>query len=242
MAEKWFSNRGQLIEIGIAAAALALGVYASDLPVRRGWEGFVAIWPIYVFPLAALVLVHLSMRGMSKKLDEISAAKSPVEKPVERQVEPAIEAKSPTSLLDLVKLPDSKWLLDDANIETVCVSVGSYWETGATYSSNKLRISPLAIDGEPGERKADVGFKYGGIVFHGGEHVTEISTNRFMMPIATSGFQSEERMVYEYSFSDEHVQFLAIRVDGVDSHSQEVIFQVARVRVSFRVPRSSDPK
>jgi hypothetical protein len=101
---------------------------------------------------------------------------------------------------------------------------------------NSLRISPLAINGEPSIRKADVGFNYGGIVFHCGQHVERLGVNRFLIPISHSGFQSEERFVYEFSCSADHIQFLAIRVHGIDSHNQEIEFEIARLRTIFRLP------
>jgi hypothetical protein len=63
------------------------------------------------------------------------------------------------------------------------------------------------------------------------QETQQVGTNRYAVTISSSGFTAEERSVYQYSFDDQHIYFLAIRVDGLDTALMEVALQVVRLRV-----------
>jgi hypothetical protein len=65
----------------------------------------------------------------------------------------------------------------------------------------------------------------------GGKQSEETSTNRYKITISRSGFDADERSIYQFSFSDEHIHIFIVRVDGLDTASNEIALQVAKLRV-----------
>jgi hypothetical protein len=238
MSGKWFSNRGQVLQITIAFAALVIGILVAfpHLPVQEGFEGFVSVWPIIIFPLVALVLMWLNNKRMHQTIETL------VQKAPQAPVPAAIETnpvKSKVPYADLFpKKPsgatEDGWLITEVYVVDTRIKVGSYWDEPV--AKNKMRISVVAIHEEPGRRSAELAVRTGGSIMYGGKQSDKVEVNRYTVTISGSGFDSEERSIHQFSFSDEHIHFFVARVDGLDTASNEVALQVAKIRVLRLAP------
>lgn len=232
MPGKWFSNRGQILQISIAFVALVVGILVAfpRLPVQQGFEGFVVVWPIIVFPSVALGLMWLNNNRIHRAIETL-VQKAPS---LVQTAPPAPElpkASTPTASPALARLGtnEPRWETDEVYVVDVKVGIGGYWDEPDSRSLSKIRVSVLSLKGDdPGKRAVELQLKYGGIVFHGGSDTKQVTVNRYIVPLSSSGFQSEEKCVHEFSFSEEHIQFLVIRVDAIDTAANEVALNVAK--------------
>jgi hypothetical protein len=241
MADKWFSNRGQIVQILIAFTALVVGILVAfpTLPVQQGIQGFVTVWPIIIFPLVALGIMWLNNNRINRTLEKLGAHVTSIPVVAEPSVAPAMQSSVTTPVVAeplrsfSVTRSEPRWENDEMYVIDAKIKVGSYWDE--PNAREKIRISVLSLKGDaPGRQSVELGFKYGGIVFHGGSETIQVSVNRFIVPPSSSGFQSEERCVHEFSFSEEHLQFLVIRLDAIDTHANEVVLNIAKVRMAKR--------
>ena len=236
MSGKWFSNRGQILQISIAFVALVVGILVAfpRLPVQQGFEGFVVVWPIIVFPSVALGLMWLNNNRIHRAIETL-VQKAPSSAQTAPPAPEPLKTSRPSASPALAKIDTSepRWETDEVYVVDVKVRIGGYWDEPD--SRSKIRVSVLSLKGaDPGKQAAELQFKYGGIVFHGGSDTESVAVNRYIVPLSSSGFQSEERCVHEFSFSDEHIQFLVIRLDAIDTAANEVVLNIAKFRTVKR--------
>ena len=207
MSGKWFSNRGQVVQILIAFVALVVGILVAfpNLPVQQGLQGFLSAWPIIIFPLVALVLMWLNNKRMHRTIETL----------VQNTAQ--------------VSVTEDGWRITEVYVVALRAKVGSYWDE--PIARTKMRISVVAIHEEPGRRSAELAVRTGGSIVYGGKQSDKVDTNRYTVTISGSGFDAEERSIYQFSFDDQHIHFFAIRVDGLDTALNEVALQVAKMRV-----------
>ena len=238
MADKpWFTNRGQIMQTVSAvcsAVCAAIGVLVAlyvNLPgVFQAGVGSVA------FLLSVLIIPTILVGGFNivfyfmkpSLLKSIEGAKtegypSQFFLTTNQTAKPTVqEHKAPIDFGAALPPKTESEVLD------VKIKIGSYWEKSA--GLDRFRISVLGVQGDPGKLTVDLSVTSGGSVFHAGSEVKAVSVNRFLVPESRSGFQSEERCVYQFSFSENHVHFCAARVDGVDLHHQEVAVNIVKLR------------
>ena len=166
--------------------------------------------------VSKLRLVHWGTMGRMVASPEATPATTPV---------PAVEVKKPKP---------EEFEIRDATTAELRVNIGSYWE--GKLRSETVRIAVLGVDGPPGQQLVDLSFNSNGGMFYGGEKVKSPRVNTFSMPECTSGFQAEEKCVYNFSWSPDHVDFFVARVNGIDLHNREVVLNIANVRL-FKMPR-----
>jgi hypothetical protein len=245
MADKiWFSNRGQIMQtISAVCSAICavVGVLIAlyiNLPgvFGAGISGASLLLPILAIPVILIGLVNLLLYLMGPYLDRIAREhfekRFPEFRPENQQplvVETAktsvvLPKEKPASIDFRAPLPPKV----ESEVLDLKIKVGSYWEK--TSGLDRFKISILNIQGEPGNLAVDLSVTTGGSVFHPGTQVKEVSVNRFVVPESDSGFQAEERCVYQFSFSENHIHFRAARVDGIDLHNQEVAVNIAKFR------------
>jgi hypothetical protein len=235
MSGKWFSNRGQIVQILIAFFALVVGLLVAfpQLPVQQGFQGFISTWPIIIFPLVALLLMWLNNNRMHKTIEALIPKPLPGPPPGPLPVtdtEPAtLRSFTADPFLKPAAVGQDGWRITDIYVLNVRIKVGSYWDEPSP--RNKMRISAVAIREEPGRRAAELSVRTGGSLVYGGKQSDQVSTNRYTVTISGSGFDAEERSIYQFSFDDEHIHLFVIRVDGLDTALQEVALQVAKLRV-----------
>jgi len=231
MPEKWFSNRGQVLQIGIAFTALVVGIIVAfpHLPVQQGLQGFVAVWPIIIFPLVALILMWLNNKRMHQTIETL--VKNVPYETESPKVDPT-KAKTPSDLFPKTaegeKAKDG-WQITEVYIVDLVIKVGSYWDEPD--ARNRMRISAIAIHEEPGRRSAELAVRTSGSLVYGGKESDQVSTNRYKVPISNAGYDAEERSIHQFSFSDDHIHFFVVRVDGLDTAANQIALQVAKVRV-----------
>jgi hypothetical protein len=188
-----------------------------------------SLWPVVVVPLAAFLIFRLGR--LSKTMEPMLPQPAPVPIPpvAVPRVEPT-ERPLPIGLLDEMK---ESFALDADSIftEKKTLKMGDYWEIREGMA--RLKITPVALMDEAGARKVsyvELKFDTGGSVFYGGDQSIESSgVNRIALPQTSSGFQAEECCAYQFSFSDRHVHFTAVRVDHINKFSNEVVLEACAV-------------
>ena len=70
---------------------------------------------------------------------------------------------------------------------------------------------------------------FGGMVFGGGPGTKEIGANRFFLPVADNPYQTAGSCIYNFSFTDKHVSFYAVRLDPANPQVNEAIVSVCQV-------------
>jgi len=122
---------------------------------------------------------------------------------------------------------------DSIFIEKKTVKMGDYWEIRGGMA--RLKITPIALIDEGSERKVpyvELKFDTGGSVFYGGDQAIERSgVNKIALPEISSGFQAEEYCAYQFSFSDRHVHFTAVRVDHINKFANEVELEACAIAI-----------
>jgi hypothetical protein len=108
------------------------------------------------------------------------------------------------------------------------ISMGDYWD------SEKLRIkitlnqickadpSVKVQLGVMPEYGADLSISLGGSLIYGGSATHQIGTNRLFLPCASDAHNCEQFSAYAFSFSEEHVKFVGVRVDHINPHTNEI--------------------
>lgn len=230
MPGKWFSNRGQVLQILIAFVALIVGILVAlpRLPLQQGFEGFLSAWPIIIFPLVALGLMWLNNKRMHRAIETLFQRTPPDPAPVTAAKEPD---KPKVAFADLFPKPPSGgdgWTMTAVDVVDARVKVGSYRDE--PLGRDKMRISVIAIHEEPGRRSAELHVRSGGSIVYGGKESNKIATNRYKVTVTSSGFDAEEQSIYQFSFDGEHIHFFVIRVDGLDTAVGEVALQIAKIR------------
>jgi hypothetical protein len=232
MSGKWFSNRGQVLQILIAFVALVVGILVAfpHLPVQQGFQGFLSAWPIIIFPLVALVLMWLNNKRMHRTIETLVQKTPQVSVPAVTETE-LVKPKVPYA--DLFPKPsgatEGGWRITEVYVVDARVKVGSYWDE--PIAKNKMRISAVAIHEEPGRRSAELAVRTGGSIVYGGKQSDQVGTNRYTVTISGSGFDAEERSIHQFSFDDQHIHFFAVRVDGLDTALREVALQIVKLRL-----------
>jgi hypothetical protein len=229
MSGKWFSNRGQVLQITIAFVALVIGIIVAfpHLPVQQGFEGFISVWPIIIFPLAALFLMWLNNKRIHRTIETLVQKAPMVSVPASEPVKPKVPF---ADIFPKLSSPNENgWRIVEVYVVDIKIKVGSYWDEPA--SKGKMRISAIAIHEEPGRRSAELSIRTSGSIIFGTKESDQIASNRYKVTISRSGHDAEERSIYQFSFSDDHIHFFVMRVDGLDTASNEVALQVAKIRV-----------
>jgi hypothetical protein len=123
-----------------------------------------------------------------------------------------------------------RFALDDDSVfvEKKTVKLGDYWEIREGMS--RLKVTPIAFkEGDKGTPYIELKIDTGGSVFYGGDMAIESSVNRIALPETSSGFQAEESCAYQFSFSERHVHFTALRVDHINKFANEVVLEACAV-------------
>lgn len=220
MSGKWFSNRGQVVQILIAFVALVIGILVAfpHLPVQQGFQGFLSAWPIIIFPLVALVLMWLNNKRLHRTIETLVQKTPQVSVPAATETE-LVKSKVPYA--DLFSKPSGAngdgWQITNIYVANIKIKVGSYWDEPV--SKSKMRISAVAIHEERGRRSAELAIRTGGSIVYGGKQSDQVATNRYTVTISGSGFDAEERSIHQFNFSDERIHFFVARVEGLDTAS-----------------------
>lgn len=117
---------------------------------------------------------------------------------------------------------------DSISFEAKTVKLGDFWEVGSDL--DRLKIAPVAIKPlERDEQGVEIRFHTQGSMFYGGSETKETGTNKFVLGVTRSGFQAEPLCAYQYSFSEKHVHFKAVRVDHINAVNNEVVLEICMV-------------
>jgi hypothetical protein len=216
MSEKWFSNRGQAAGLVVAIAVLIVALVANWNAIRS-LQYLLVWWPVIIMPTTALIAFRLGRSYQSTELPKERATSKP------DKSEPNSSLPSPSH--------NERFELDDDRLTFAkqAVKLGDFWEVGNDLSRMKivpLSFKPLGKD----VNGVEIRFDTQGSLFYGGTETKETGTNRLVLSESKSGFQAEPRCAYQFSFSNEHMQLKAVRVDHINELAKEVVIEVCFLR------------
>jgi hypothetical protein len=223
MSGKWFANRGQIGQLVVAILGLLLALLIA-WPQLGPHMDLVSLWPLVAVPLAALITFRLGRLSKSIELTpQLPVARSAAEPPERNQ--------------PIRNFPEmaERFALDDDSIfiEKKTVKLGDYWEIREGMS--RLKITPVDFkEGDRGEPYVELKIDTGGSMFYGGDGTIKPGVNQVALPETSSGFQAEPSCAYQFSFSEKHVHFGAIRVDHINKFANEVVLEASAVALRKR--------
>lgn len=232
MGGKWFSNRGQIVQL--AAAILSL------LTAWNAWGAiktldFLSLGPIIFYVSIATLVISFYLRANHKS--EFSTPSAPAVQPATRTK--AVADTSPRTP-NAIAPPEPKWAASPT-VQTFTLKAGAFFDgthirpelkitlkdiTTATFKSHFILEETLEV--------SDIECRLGGLVVYGGKQTKEIDVNRFLVPAANGFLHSDERALYQLSFSNDHVSFFGLRVDHINMHAKEAVMTLCYQSAHFR--------
>lgn len=214
MSGKWFSNRGQVIQVAVAVFALVVAIIVA-LPALAQHQDLLSWSPIILIPAIALGAFSFGKNYAS---------------PVPTQTPPPAKVNPSSSSIQMVTdaILNSKTLEafeTEVNIYTPTLKIGDFWTDDDT--PRRIRVTAVAISDEP-EPRVELLFGMGAIA-HGGTQTKRTKVNQYLMRSTDSGFQAEEFCVHCFSFDEKHVWFFVVRVDHINAYAKEVVLSICKV-------------
>ena len=201
--ETWFSNRGQIVQVALAAlACLMAGINAW--PAIRQLE-FLNFAPITFYVVVAAVFVYaVSVRSAPRDKDK--------------------DKGGGTSNSTLIGPAEQHWTLKSSFFKLTC-TLGSLNELPGF--PNPVNLVVTNIEGEGDQLRANLAFSSGGFHLTGGVNVKELGKNKFSMPILR--YTCDEDSVF-YSLCREDIfLYFSLRVEHINPHAKEVIIAGCRL-------------
>jgi hypothetical protein len=225
LSDKWFTNHGQAIGTTFTIGSFCVALLANWTTIQEH-QNVIAWWPVIIIPAAIYIAFRIG-RSSQQVPDP-----SPVTAPAVAQPPPP-SAREATTVASPPEEQRKKFRIDndDLVVDRKTVKLGDYWQIREGIS--RLKITPIAFRDSNGEPLyVELRMDTGGSVFYGGDNAIEDSgVNRIALRQTSSGFQAEENCAYQYSFSDEHVHFIAVRVDHINKHANEVALEVCALSI-----------
>jgi hypothetical protein len=209
MSGSWFSNRGQILQLGIAAFACILtGINAWPAIKQMELLTFSPIIFYTVFALGALIIFFY--RAPAKTF-EATPSSPPV--PLTSQQSPSQIRNEPHKF----------------HFERFTLKLGDFYEQPHQLSQLKVTLKNITTlkfktyGGEETAEGAELEVRVGGGLVYGGVHTKQVGTNRYLRPLSTDTHNAEEGSIFKFAFTDRYFSFLGLRVEHINTHSKEVV-------------------
>jgi hypothetical protein len=218
MSGKWFSNRGQMIQVAVGTAALGIAVIVA-LPALVQHPDLLSWLPVILIPA-----IGLGAFSYGKNYPSPAAS-------VPTPPSQASPAPIQTVANAMLHRQTEEVFETEVNIYTPTVKLGGFWTDDEAL--RRIRVTVVSISVEP-EPRVELLFAMGAQA-HGGTQTKRTKVNQYLMRPTNSGFQAEEFCVTCFSFDEKHVWFFAVRVEHINAHAQEVVLSVCKVYSSKRL-------
>jgi hypothetical protein len=226
MSVPWFSNKGQVIQTGFAAIGCLVALCTLFAIPPTSFLNYAA--PAIAIG-CGIWLAFLCGRIMSSK-NQYSAAQSSTSK---------VETKGLTSILQPVALSNDPAIRQFFSTKTLRVGervifrpdFSSFADVTIILKEVLITDIPTGSSSRQGAIEcADLHCDISGNVLAGGQRTKMLEVNRFVCPVQTDVYHSEEESLVAYSFSEDHFHFTGIRVDHVNMHAKEAEITVCILR------------
>jgi hypothetical protein len=211
MSGKWFTNRGQMVQVAVAVLALVVAIIVA-LPALAQHQDLLSWSPIILIPAIALGAFSYGKNYASPPV--VIPASKPTAEPA-ATIKPGLAQPQETE----------EAFETEVNVYNPTLKVGSYWDDGD--APRRIRVTVVSISDEEGP-KAELNFGMGALA-HGGTQTKRMKVNQYLMRQTSSGFQAEEFCVTCFSFDERHVWFFVVRVDHVNAYAKEVVLSICMV-------------
>jgi hypothetical protein len=185
MSGKWFSNRGQMIQVACAVIAVGVGIITQ-------WDklsGFLGILGVLAYPVAALILINIGRRLTSRAGPNIEAAAAP----------PAPEIKAP----DEPKPPKLTY-----RYETPTLKVGTFYIVDQPFGVQRLTL--VSIKQERIRTRdvlvAEIDVTGSMVDLTGGGDVKQESRKRFFIPADDMRTKRQDSSAFEFMYREGSAQ------------------------------------
>jgi hypothetical protein len=223
MSGKWFSNRGQVLQVGIAVVALGIAIIVA-LPALAQHPNLLSWSPIILIPAIALGAFSFGKNYATSRPSIPVTPTSTSAPPISSTMPPKAPSKASMELIAAAMRKEEAFETT-VNIYTSTLKMGSFWQDEDT--PRRIRVTANVISDEP-EPRVELLFGMGALA-HGGTQTKRTKTNQFLMRAINSGFQAEEYCVYCFSYDEKHVWFFVVRVDHINKHANEIILSICKV-------------
>jgi hypothetical protein len=208
MGGLWFSNRGQFLQLVIAAfACLLTGINAWPAIKQMEFFTFTPIIFYTVFALVALIIFFYRLPGKTLEVAPIDPT-------------PAISQQSPTR---------DQGKTHNFHFERFTLKLGDFYEQPRQLSNLKITLKNITTFtfkdhlGEETTEGAELEVRVGGGLIYGGTHTKQVGTNRYFCPVSTDTHNAEEGSIFNFVFTEKYFSFLGLRVEHINMHSHEVL-------------------
>lgn len=212
----WFTNRGQVLQIGIAAIACAIAAVVAWPSIQAHDFTFGPI----VFYGCLLLTLGLFARFL---IPASKPSNSPIETP-----SPSTASSSPP--------PDTGYYETDVSVATQKCKVGDFIDVSFRGEITRIVVrnikkstknSPDLVEIEQGTVHSDM---------RPAPDVKRISETRFLLPISAK-YSADTTSLYQISFADNFVTVFMLSVTHINTHENEAELKTHSLR-SYLRPRS----
>jgi hypothetical protein len=222
MSGKWFSNRGQMIQVACAVIAVAIGIVVqwNQLSVAIN---FGEILKVLLYPIVVLIAFRLGISASSRPAAQI------VMPP------PAMVARSiaPEPMVD----PHSTLRPEfDYQLSLPVIKVGSYLDVNQELGLRRISVVSIKTvkTGNDEEPAAEIEVTGYGLDFVAGRRLTEINRKKALIPAYTRDWKDADCSMFDFTYKQNDLSFRAISVDHINVPAQEVTLVICLAKYRNR--------
>jgi hypothetical protein len=202
MSGKWFSNRGQIIQVACAVIAVAIGVTTQWNQISNAID-LALIVKIALYPLAVIILIQVGKHFPTANAPAPGQA-------VKEEVK-----TGPTSVINYQFL-------------TPTVKIGSYFDVDQERGLRRISVISIQNHKVGFDEVPAVEIEVTGMVlnFDAGRSVKKVSDKRFLIPAYSRSIKDGDCSMHEFSYRKESFSLSAISVDHINVPAQEATLAI----------------
>jgi hypothetical protein len=212
MSGKWFSNRGQMVQVGCAVIAVAIGTVTQWSQISNAVD-LELILKIALYPLAAVLLVQLGKHFPVGRLDIQTAQPKPIpdEQPTSEQ--------NPKSTIEYRFLTPS-------------IKAGAYFDVGQEFGLRRVSLlsiksKTLASQEVPVAELEVAGMS---IYFTPGHSIEQLGDRKFLIPASQRDTKTESSSIFEFMYSKDSLTLTSVSVDHINVPGQEATVVICSIK------------
>jgi hypothetical protein len=235
--QKWFANRGQVIQVVIGAIALVLAGI-------KAWPSFRGDQVLSMGTILFYVLILLTVLSVWRLVRNAIQASKPTEgKPppklavtMDHIAHAPIVPVYPPAFVPKIE-PGSIRIDQTFCATTITLSSGDYQDFNWDGTDVRIEVSEVVKGtfdaGYNGVESyaASINVKFGGALVFAGNCCKRIGVNMYQVPRMQTGMREEESAFYLYTIGQDYFRFFRGYVDHINPQSGRVTFNLFFARV-----------
>jgi hypothetical protein len=203
MSGKWFSNRGQMVQVACTVLAVIIGVVTQWNQITSTID-IGPIFKILLYPSAAVGLFQLGSYFSGRKT--------------------SVHANP-----GLIAQPKPDF---DYQFLHPTIKIGSYIDLARDFGLRRVAVSSIQTRTIGSEEVPVAEIEVAGIALYlsGGNSVIKINDKKFLIPAYSRDLKSEGSSIHEFGYSTDYFTLTAISVDHINIAAQEVSLAICLVK------------